>query len=590
MKLLKNIFCIACIVFVCNAQEAGGQTTQKEGLQVEHVENTILAAQAEQTEEEIELPTQEEQNQESTQNLMQENTNLEQNTGIAEIPQNTEQMQENIQDQGQVIQPQETQAPQENPQNPQNPQEAQEAQELQANPQDFHQEAGQEHLQDIEQYQENLQMYENNEQNPQFLQNQDLQNPNMQEEQNQESTQNLMQENTNLEQNTGIAEIPQNTEQMQENIQDQGQVIQPQETQAPQENPQNPQEIQDLQANPQDMQDSQNPTTKEDSQKVYQFTKEDEMSVPQVNLEEQDNRQELFMQKMRQVEDHYKEDSDGILDFLNTTQTGFSIQGSFLERDSRRAIVDKINELKGIEVKEEKQEPKKVEKQEQEVEDKKAKKTTKKEKNTKEKNKKEENKKTQKNEKTQKEEGKAKKDVKKQKQTENLQNRNLLEEKRSKQVILSQEEVYELDETDFSLVQQKGGYAIKVLSAELENFMYGQGYNTPNQVQTFSVNNNHTQIINKNGKIKEYRYYQKKSKKNFLGNQLKYPLEKMGLDLYKIIIRTPPPLFDISECRITRTKQLNANLITNQEVIMDLDLKREMRNMQDYRLFLECPR
>ncbi|WP_158654704.1 MULTISPECIES: hypothetical protein [unclassified Helicobacter] len=160
----------------------------------------------------------------------------------------------------------------------------------------------------------------------------------------------------------------------------------------------------------------------------------------------------------------------------------------------------------------------------------------------------------------------------------------------SKKVSFTQEDFFELDEDDFALERQGKDYMIKVLSLDLEAFVNGKTYNEKNQVQTFGVNDNFTQIVSQDGKIQEYKFFQKSSKKNTILNNVKFPLEKIDFDTYKIVMEDTPSSFDISNCKITIKKELNAKLNQNKEVIIDLDVRRELRNTTNFKLFLNCPR
>lgn len=161
---------------------------------------------------------------------------------------------------------------------------------------------------------------------------------------------------------------------------------------------------------------------------------------------------------------------------------------------------------------------------------------------------------------------------------------------KGKEIVFTQEDFFDLDEDDFSLEKQKDYYAIKILSLDLEAFVSGKTYNEKNQVQTFGVNDNFTQIVSQDGKIQEYKFFQKTSKKNTILNRTKFPLEKIDFDTYKIVMQDTPNSFDISSCRIIIKKELNATLNQNKEVIMDLDIKRELRNTSNFTLFLDCPK
>lgn len=161
---------------------------------------------------------------------------------------------------------------------------------------------------------------------------------------------------------------------------------------------------------------------------------------------------------------------------------------------------------------------------------------------------------------------------------------------KGKEIVFTQEDFFDLDEDDFSLEKQKDYYAIKILSLDLEAFVSGKTYNEKNQVQTFGVNDNFTQIVSQDGKIQEYKFFQKTSKKNTIFNRTKFPLEKIDFDTYKIVMQDTPNSFDISSCRIIIKKELNATLNQNKEVIMDLDIKRELRNTSKFTLFLDCPK
>lgn len=161
---------------------------------------------------------------------------------------------------------------------------------------------------------------------------------------------------------------------------------------------------------------------------------------------------------------------------------------------------------------------------------------------------------------------------------------------KGKEVVFTQEDFFDLDEDDFLLEKQKEYYAIKILSLDLEAFVSGKTYNEKNQVQTFGVNDNFTQIVSQDGKIQEYKFFQKTSKKNTILSRTKFPLEKIDFDTYKIVMQDIPNSFDISNCRIIIKKELNATLNQNKEVIMDLDIKRELRNTSKFTLFLDCPK
>ncbi len=51
-----------------------------------------------------------------------------------------------------------------------------------------------------------------------------------------------------------------------------------------------------------------------------------------------------------------------------------------------------------------------------------------------------------------------------------------------------------------------------------------------------------------------------------------------------------PNFFDMSHCKVSIKKELSAVLNQNKEVIIDLDIKRELRNTTNFKLFLDCPR
>ncbi len=93
-----------------------------------------------------------------------------------------------------------------------------------------------------------------------------------------------------------------------------------------------------------------------------------------------------------------------------------------------------------------------------------------------------------------------------------------------KEVIFTQEDFFELDEDDFALEKQDGYFVLRVLSLDLEAFLNGKTYNEKDQVQTFGVNDNFTQIVSQDGKIQEYRFFQKANKKNTILNRMKMPL------------------------------------------------------------------
>lgn len=164
----------------------------------------------------------------------------------------------------------------------------------------------------------------------------------------------------------------------------------------------------------------------------------------------------------------------------------------------------------------------------------------------------------------------------------------------NKEVSFIQEDFYELDSDDseFQAIQKDNQkeYVLRVTSLDLEAFVNGQSYNEKNQVQIFGVNNNFTQIQSKDGKIKEYRFFQKSAKKNTILNTMRMPLEKIEFDTYKIVTDSLPNSFDVTACKVIIKKELNAVLNQSKEVIMDLDIKRELKNTTNFKLFLECPR
>lgn len=164
------------------------------------------------------------------------------------------------------------------------------------------------------------------------------------------------------------------------------------------------------------------------------------------------------------------------------------------------------------------------------------------------------------------------------------------EKQEGKEVSFAQEDFFELDEDDFALEKQDGSYVIRVLSPDLEAFMSGRTYNEKNQIQTFGVNDNFTQIVSQDGKIQEYKFFQKTSRKNTILSNVKFPLEKIDFDTYKIVMKDIPSSFDISNCKVAIRKELSAVLNQNKEVIIDLDIKRELRNTTNFKLFLNCPR
>lgn len=164
----------------------------------------------------------------------------------------------------------------------------------------------------------------------------------------------------------------------------------------------------------------------------------------------------------------------------------------------------------------------------------------------------------------------------------------------NKEVSFVQEDFYELDDDDFEFETRSKGkdkeYILRVMSLDLEAFVNGQSYDEKNQVQTFGVNDNFTQILSKDGKIKEYKFYQKGAKKNTILNTMRMPLEKIDFDTFKIVAKSLPRLFDATACKVIIKKELNATLNQSKEVIMDLDIKRELKNTTNFKLFLECPR
>lgn len=164
----------------------------------------------------------------------------------------------------------------------------------------------------------------------------------------------------------------------------------------------------------------------------------------------------------------------------------------------------------------------------------------------------------------------------------------------NKEVSFVQEDFYELDDDDFEFETRSKGkdkeYILRVMSLDLEAFVNGQSYDEKNQVQTFGVNDNFTQILSKDGKIKEYKFYQKGAKKNTILNTMRMPLEKIDFDTFKIAAKSLPRFFDATACKVIIKKELNATLNQSKEVIMDLDIKRELKNTTNFKLFLECPR
>lgn len=164
----------------------------------------------------------------------------------------------------------------------------------------------------------------------------------------------------------------------------------------------------------------------------------------------------------------------------------------------------------------------------------------------------------------------------------------------NKEVSFVQEDFYELDDDDFEFETRSKGkdkeYILRVMSLDLEAFVNGQSYDEKNQVQTFGVNDNFTQILSKDGKIKEYKFYQKGAKKNTILNTMRMPLEKIDFDTFKIVAKSLPRFFDATACKVIIKKELNATLNQSKEVIMDLDIKRELKNTTNFKLFLECPR
>ena len=160
----------------------------------------------------------------------------------------------------------------------------------------------------------------------------------------------------------------------------------------------------------------------------------------------------------------------------------------------------------------------------------------------------------------------------------------------AKEVVFMQEDSYELDADDFNLKKEDDGYIFRVNSIDLESFVNGQTYNDKNQVQTFGVNNNFTQIMSKNGKIQEYKFFQKSSKKNTILNTMRLPLEKIDFDTYRLVVDNLPNYFDATACKVIIKKEISTTLNQNKEVIIDLDIKRELKNTTNFKLFLECPR
>lgn len=170
-----------------------------------------------------------------------------------------------------------------------------------------------------------------------------------------------------------------------------------------------------------------------------------------------------------------------------------------------------------------------------------------------------------------------------------LEENNTTSTKGQKDVRFMQEDFFDLDSGDVNFDIQEGRYVLRVLSLDLENFVSGQTYSDANQVQTFSVNNNSTQIVSRNGKIEEYKFYQGKNRKNTIASTLRFPLLKLDFDLFQIEAKSLPSYFDATACRVVIQKYVSAQLNQNKEVIMDLDIKRELRNTTDFNLFLQCP-
>ncbi|PAF51565.1 hypothetical protein BKH44_05465 [Helicobacter sp. 13S00477-4] len=171
---------------------------------------------------------------------------------------------------------------------------------------------------------------------------------------------------------------------------------------------------------------------------------------------------------------------------------------------------------------------------------------------------------------------------------------NLLKDKKdnkAKKVIFIQEEFYEPKKEDINVEKQSQMLILNVYSKELQRFMEGGIYESKQQVQTFALKDSFTQITNINGKIYEYKYAQKSiDRYSTIGTYKNYPLKKLSTNKYQIIIKKIPPIFVIKGCKIVIKKEISGTLNQTQEVIINLDTKRELRNKSYFDLFLECPR
>ncbi|PAF47408.1 hypothetical protein BKH41_07425 [Helicobacter sp. 12S02232-10] len=167
----------------------------------------------------------------------------------------------------------------------------------------------------------------------------------------------------------------------------------------------------------------------------------------------------------------------------------------------------------------------------------------------------------------------------------------LKENTKPKKVIFIQEEFYEPKKNELVLEKKEKELFLIIHSKELQKFMEGAVYQTKQQVQTFALEDSFTQITNINGKIYEYKYAQKSiDRYSAIAPYEKYPLKKVSIDRYRIIIDKIPQIFDIKGCKIVIKKELSGTLNQRKEVIINLDTKRELRNNSHFVLFLECPK
>lgn len=167
----------------------------------------------------------------------------------------------------------------------------------------------------------------------------------------------------------------------------------------------------------------------------------------------------------------------------------------------------------------------------------------------------------------------------------------LNEKSKEKKVTFIQEEFYEPKINEMSLEYTPNEIILDIKSKELRDFMEGGIYDTKLQIQTFALQDSYTQITNIEGKIYEYKYAQKSiDRYSAISSHQNYLLKKKSANKYQVMVKKIPPIFDITGCKIAIKKELNGTLNQAQEVIINLDTKRELRNNPHFEVFLECPK